>query len=167
MKIVNQGSLLIELLIYISLFAFLGAISFSWFSRSQRQLLLTAQSSNQLMRLYSALDLLVRDLRISSRNANGWLMTDSQNIIWRTPKADIGWYVDNHTLYRVEGSFNEGAMRWNKKKRSVAIQNLESVYFGASQEGGLIKKIDIIVAVKLGNETHTVQETIYPEQINL
>jgi type II secretory pathway component PulJ len=164
MKMFNQGSLLIELLVYVTLFAILGAMGFAWFSRSQRQLLATAQSSNGLMSLYSATDLLVRDLRASPQDPSAWLAHEVESIIWRTAQADIGWYKQDKSLYRVEGNYNQRLGKWNKKKRSVAIQNLESIDFRINQELGRIQKVEVILVVNCGGAKHTAQETVYPRE---
>lgn len=164
MKMLNQGSLLVELLIYVTLFAILGALGFAWFSRSQRQLLATAQSSNSLMCLYSATDLLVRDLRASPQDQRLWLAQGPESIIWRTAHADIGWYKQNRSLYRVEGSYNQPKGTWNKKKRSIAIQNLESINFQINQELGHIKKVEVTLVVNCVGAKHTAQETVYPRE---
>jgi type II secretory pathway component PulJ len=164
MKMLNQGSLLVELLIYVTLFAILGVMGFAWFSRSQRQLLATAQSTNGLMSLYSATDLLVRDLRASPQDQRLWLAQEAETIIWRTAQADIGWYKQNKSLYRVEGSYNQRLGKWNKKKRSIAIQNLESIDFQINQEHGQIQKVEVTLAVNCGGTKHTAQETVYPRE---
>lgn len=116
MKMLNKGSLVIELLIYVALFGILGAMGFAWFSRSQRQLLATAQSSNGLMSLYSASDLLVRDLRVSPQDQKLWLAQGAEVLIWRTALSDVGWYKQHRSLYRVEGSYNQRQGTWNKKR---------------------------------------------------
>jgi len=164
MKMLNQGSLLIELLIYVTLFGILGAMGFAWFSRSQRQLLATAQSSNGLMSLYSATDLLVRDLRASPQDQRLWLAQGAEAIIWRTAQTDIGWYKQNKSLYRVEGSYNQRQGTWNKKRRSVAIQNLESIDFKLLQELGSIQKVEVTLEVNCGGAKHMAQETVYPRE---
>jgi len=160
----NQGSLLIELLIYLALVAVLGVMGFTWFSRSQRQLLATAQSSSSLMQLYSATDLLVRDLRASPRDPKAWLARGENSIIWRGTTSDIGWYQEKSSLYRVEGSYNLHQKKWNKKNKSIAIQNLESIRFEISQPYTQIKKVEVMVVVQSGTTRHSVQETVYPRE---
>lgn len=164
MKTLYSGSLLIELLIYLSLFAILGAMSFAWFTRSQRQLLATAQFTNGLMSLYSATDLLVRDLRSSPQDPNAWFVQGAEQIIWHGSGLDIGWYKEKNALYRVEGIYNARQGKWSKKKRSLAIQNLKSAHFEIKKEVGRVARIEITLLLETGGAKHMVRETIYPRE---
>ena len=166
MNMFSRGSLLIELGVYLALVAMLGMSAFAWFARTQRQFLRSGQSSNALMQLYSATDLLVRDLRASPRNRNSWLQIGQESIIWRTRNADFAWYAQGKSLYRVEGTYNELTSTWIKKKRSVAIQNLERIAFHLSDSYQNIDCIEVTVVIYAGDARHTVHECVYPRWEN-
>ncbi len=161
MLMLNRGSLMIELLIYIALVAIIVLGAFSWFSRSERSLLKLGAASNMLMALYSATDLLVRDVRLSPKNRNAWFCLDSQTIIWHGDANDIGWYVDKRTLYRIEGTYDQMQGTWRNKKRSIALQNIENGLFHVVQLHETIDHVDITLMVQTGGMRHTVHECIY------
>lgn len=164
MNMLNRGSLLIELGIYLALVAVLGVTAFAWFARSQRQLLRSGQSANGLMQLYSTTDLLIRDLRGSPRNRAAWLRVDNDSIIWRTKKGDFGWYAQGKSLYRIEGSYNQLASKWAKKKGSVAIQNLERITFHLADSHQDVDRIEVTMVVNAGGARHTAHECVYPRE---
>lgn len=164
MNMLNRGSLLIELIIYLVLVGVLGLCAFTWFTRSQRQLLRSGQSSNVLMQLYSATDLLIRDLRASPRASDAWIVRGPSALVWRTPDGDVGWYVQKKALYRIEGSYNSQSAKWAKRTRSLAIQGLEQIDMQAIQEHDEIDHIEVTLVVASGGVRHTAHECVYPRK---
>lgn len=166
MHMLNRGSLIIELIIYLALVAFLGVSAFTWFARSQRQLLHGGHASNVLMQLYSATDLLIRDLRMSPRARDAWLVRGPSSVIWRGVQGDVGWYAQKNGLYRIEGKYNPQTAKWTQGRRSLALQGITRVEIHPVEAKNEIDHVEVTLVTLTDGLRHTAHECVYPRREN-
>lgn len=163
MKMHNPGTTLMELIVYISLVALVGTIGFTWFYQTQRQFLATSDSNKGLMQLYSALDLLVRDLRTAPMQQHAWIKQEAETLLWSTVHGHVAWFKQGSSLYRIEGNYDLHKDRWLKKKKSVALQNLDSIAFHVNKSLDGVTSVDVALTLHGATINHTIYETIYPQ----
>lgn len=156
MRTAKPGSLMIELLVYIMLSAMVIIGILNWVSRSSCSLASLGQSNNEAMSLYSAMDMLVRDMRQAPDHKKAWKLLSSESIVWNSRDNDIGWTVKNKNLYRIKGSYDDAQHRWKHQRKSLVAQNVD-VSFEIAQKDETLTFIDC----RLATEKHAIDERIY------
>jgi hypothetical protein len=150
-----NGFTLIECTLYI---LFLGLISTMWFSSTIR--IYTGMRSiyyknHILLNLYASSDALVRDLRLKPPTSNAlWYLP--HGLVWHhtADKHSIGWFLQDHTLMRCEGIYNQEAHTWSECTKSVVCNAMTAAEFMAKESGSA-------VAISFVSGAVTMERTIW------
>ncbi len=165
-KLNQTGSTLIELLIYVSLLALITTIIFSyaWQINSQNQKILGAHSN--LHTIYTALDRLIYDLKISDKieikASHAGLKKQSKTVlVCKTADGVISWQINQEfSLLRTE--------QQNKlHKKAVTAKVAENIR-GLDLRQTKLKNGNTLVKVKLyQRNTKNMQKNKFEKQVLL
>lgn len=154
----NRGGFgLIECMIYCLLVALLAVTWMQGIASVCRALSGYSRQCNAMVVLYSAHDLLVRDLRNAPRTNKGWKKVLPTELIWHTNGTDIGWQFIDNQLVRMEGVYQAGSDSWSKRSKSIVATNLEQIQFQANQKGGKVSS----VGIRLQGHGHTIERDVW------
>lgn len=141
---------LIELVLYLSIFAVFSLVSFSFLSNSYKGILLFQTKMKKEIRNSLAYDLLFRDFISADYSVKLWSkkkvsVTAIENIVFRKNLKEVGWSDRKDGLFRITGSHDFNKTKWTKKNSArinIEPQNL-------SLKMLLNKKKDNVVAVNI------------------
>ena len=158
----RAGFTLMELLVYLALFAFLAQLLFS----SAAQIMTTMVSEDGvLLRSSNAVmtcDVLVRDLRRAGCARTDWKKITPHECIWHCPlkNKDIGWCVDNGRLLRMLGTYDAPQGAWTQRRRDVALHQAEEITFEVVQEKNLVRGAQVSITVRNGTKKLTLHQWV-------
>lgn len=128
-KRVVAGFLLLESLIYLALSSFFFLVLFQFIVATYGNYKKIQHYNSNISSLYSAADLIIKDLQSASSDINTWQKITDSSIVWKSKSHDIGWFLKNKKLYRVEGQYNLSRDNFSNKIKSLAANNIHSLLF--------------------------------------
>ncbi len=135
---------LLECLLYMTFMAWLFSASMIMVSRTWRDCITISRKQRSSITLYSAYDLLVRDLQCAPSGRAAWKEITPTTLIWHSGGADIGWFVQDKSLIRAQGEYSTVTKKWKKKHANVIAQ-VDKVQF-ESGTGGRITQFNIVLS---------------------
>ncbi len=120
----KNGFSLLEFLVYFMLLSFLATTIFSWLAHSHHTLKNRSRQATELLQLYAAHDVLVRDLRAAPALREHWKKIHTKELIWHVGNHDVGWRVEDKKLLRLEGRYDAEKQQWMKKTKSVVADKV-------------------------------------------
>lgn len=134
---------LLEMVIALALTSLLSLLVAQWFSSSHLVVRHQAQQTTRLMALYSAQNVLARDMQQAPANLQEWYELGDGTYVWRTANLAVGWHVENDTLYRTQGHYDVKKQHWGKhKKNCVAVGVHQCVLKPVYKHNGTIEAIE-------------------------
>ncbi len=124
-----SGFTLLELLIYILFFSFITMASATWMARLWQDCVQRSKKQKSLINLYTAHDILIRDISGAPIDKSQWKEIKDDCIIWHTQKGDIGWLQEEDKLVRIEGSYISKKKQWSKKTKNIIAKPIQTVQF--------------------------------------
>jgi len=86
-----DGFTLLEVLIYILFFAFIAMVTASWMVRLWQSSCARNSKQETLIVLYTAHDMLLRDIQHAPADRKQWKEVLPECIIWHAKAGDVGW----------------------------------------------------------------------------
>lgn len=125
----REGFTLLELLIYILFLSFIALAAATlmvrlWQASSNRH-----KKQESLITLYTAYDMLLRDIHQATADREQWKEVDKECIIWRTKRGDVGWQREDEQLVRREGRYHKKKNRWSKQTKNLIAKHVDAVQF--------------------------------------
>lgn len=125
----KDGFSLLECMVYCMLIAIVMMVWFTGVASFTRTCTAQADQTNLLSTVYSALDVLVRDVRKAPRNLYAWSLMSNVAFIFKVDDLFIGWeYKDGHLL-RYQGNYDHITKQWSKKTKSLVLDNVQQCAF--------------------------------------
>ena len=155
----QPGVSLLEFLIYLMLFAFVAMSTSYLLVRANSMVFGQGATSNTMINLYVAHDLLARDLRTASAQKKQWKKITASALIWHAAQKDIGWYQEKDTLIRVEGQYNAEKNVWHKKIKSVVAQPITQVAFNV-QGNKVVECVAFVLKSMRSGKEYLVENTV-------
>ncbi len=153
----SPGVMLIELLIYLALFAFITVIGMEWITSVWTRSLAYEKKRLSLLNLSAAHDLLSHDLRYAPASSKSWKVQEPHELIWQQAShGDIGWVYEESNLFRSEGIYKKQEERWIKRTKNLVAVGVKNVIFTCPRAAE-IKWID----VTLVDAHHTVDSRLF------
>lgn len=123
----NEGMLLIELLLYLTLFTGMALVTMRWAVGMWQISYHMQKKRTALLHIISAHDLLVHDLQQVLPDA--WQLHESTCLIWQGLDEDKGWLYEKESLWRIQGIYNNPEKQWYKKSKNLVAPGLKKVHF--------------------------------------
>lgn len=84
-----------------------------------------------LLQLYTAHDILIKDLSYAPCNNQKWKECNEVCMVWHMEKknVDIGWQLEHEKLIRIEGLYNGQKNQWVDKTKSVIATPVKGIHF--------------------------------------
>jgi hypothetical protein len=76
-------------------------------------------------------------------------------LIWKNRVHDIGWYLQNGTLWRITGEYDKTTRTWKKQKRNLMTHHLQIFHTT------IITKKRNVVGVKVHIQGNDAAMTLY------
>ena len=124
-----EGMTLLDFMIYLLLLAMITTLSASWVARLWPSFMAQTRKRASLVTLYTAHDVLRRDLKKAPHSTDGWKKRDSSFIVWKNGEKDVGWKKENNTLVRITGRFDAKKEVWKKSTKSMIAKQIDTVSF--------------------------------------
>ncbi len=140
----TKGITLLECLLYMTFMAWLFSASMILVSRTWRDCLTISRKQRSSITLYSAYDLLVRDIQCAPRTRSAWKEIMPATLIWHYGGIDIGWFVQDKSLIRAQGEYSTVTKKWKKRHANV-IALVDKVQFEIGTDA-TIKRFNIILS---------------------
>ena len=133
MSTIQKGFSLIECLVYCFLSLLLGTLLFNWVSSTQALLVQSRKQCQLLVDRAGIFDVWSSDIVMAPSNPAAWKKIDRTHVVWQGTELDIGWLFEGNALYRITGSYSNGA--WNHATKSLISNSTKqasfSVLYGA------------------------------------
>ncbi len=124
-----EGFTLLEMLIYILFFAFIAMATASLMVRLWQASCARNSKQETLIVLYTAHDMLLRDIQHAAADRKQWKEVLPECIIWHTKAGDVGWQWEHEQLIRREGRYNLKKKEWHKQTKNLIADHLNEVRF--------------------------------------
>jgi type II secretory pathway component PulJ len=128
-NILMAGIALIEVLVYLLLFAMVGGLLFQGAVALRMRLSAIDKKTDSLLALSAATDALSRDLRTAPSQQSGWLSLFPDRLCWRTSAMEIAWYKEEARLCRAQKTYNTLKKTWSSQTVSVVATHIAKVSF--------------------------------------
>ncbi len=150
---------ILEFLIYLALFSIIVAISVTGFSHLWITCMDYSNKRVSVINLYTAHDLLARDIRAAPADKKQWKCMTPSSIIWHaTNKKDIGWAQEGSNLVRIEGIYAATQKKWKKKTKNIVAKSMQTVRFDCvgNEADEKIDRVSYTIADKRESITSTI-----------
>jgi hypothetical protein len=121
----KQGHSLVSFLLYVLLSSLIVCLMFHSISYFIVPSLRSIQLYKEQISLHMALDLFVKEIRVSA--VTQWQEIAADSIIWSEQEKSIGWRCINNRLERIQGIYKSGD--WKKRRSSVVATHIHSLLF--------------------------------------
>jgi type II secretory pathway pseudopilin PulG len=125
----DDGFTLLEIMLYLLFISFIAMLTASWMVRIWQ--ISTARNAKQqsLMTLYTAHDMLLRDVNAAPADRKQWKEMELECIIWHTKAGDVGWQREQKQLIRREGRYHHNKKRWGTQTKNLIADDIDTVRF--------------------------------------
>ncbi|MCA9769921.1 hypothetical protein KC460_00965 [Candidatus Dependentiae bacterium] len=149
-----SGYSLISFLMYLMSFSVLSLIVFEYGIHMNKNGFFQQHTVNSIISLSIACDVLMRDICQAPAQLVMWKECSQNMLIWRFSNKDIGWYLDNTMLVRVEGVYNKNQGSWSSKRKSVVATHIKSITFipRHTEDKKKIRAVDIVLISDKGQQ---------------
>lgn len=147
---VREGFTIIELLIYILFFAFIAMATGAWMVRLWQASAARNSKQEALIMLYTAHDMLLRDITHASVDCRHWKEMQAECIIWHTKRGDVGWWKENGSLVRATGRYNKQKKQWSSYTKNLIVDHVDAVRFAHEGEREIAQ---ILFSIITGNQS--------------
>lgn len=155
----SKGFSLIECMLYCAIVAVIMLLWFNGVASFIRTCTTQANQINSLSAVYSALDVLVRDIRKAPNLASAWpLITDSIFVFeefhdspespTQTNSSSIGWEYKDKQLLRYQGNYKSNKQEWTKRAKSLVLSDVETCSFSFNLVNQTMVAVTIIMVVQ-------------------
>ena len=147
----RNGTTLIELLIYLTLFSFIAMASVHFMVNLWNTMIKVGKKRFSLITLCTAHDVLLRDLERAPCQKEAWKQRLSSSIIWHqhNKQCDIGWVYEKKSLVRLEGNYDITKKRWHKKVQNLIAPAVKKFNCMWHEHDGKIDRIDFEITDEL------------------
>ncbi len=124
-----EGFTLLELLLYILFFAFIALVTASFIVRLWQSSAHRNKKQEMLITLYTAHDMLLRDIHHAPADRKQWKEIQKECIIWHEKQGDVGWKREGEQLVRIEGRYHKKKNLWSKQTKNLIVKHVDEVKF--------------------------------------
>jgi hypothetical protein len=146
----RPGYLAFEFILYFFLMTLLITLVMQWAATSQVQL----QAA-----LYAAHDVLVRDVLQAPADLTLWYSCSTNNYCWHAQGVDVGWYVIEGALMRLEGAYNRVTHEWIARQRSLMAQGVTTLEL--NEVKGAARALECVLQGRVGKHSERIARTVY------
>lgn len=125
----KNGTTLIELLIYLTLFTIMTMVMMHWVVHLWHTCMQYEKMRTSLINLTAAHDLFVYDIYYAPSAKIAWKVQTAHCLIWHQNEKDIGWLYEQGKLFRIEGMYQESQAIWRKKTKNIVASSMKNVTF--------------------------------------
>lgn len=125
----HKGFSLIECLVYVLIVGLLANMLFMWVVRIQQTVYQQAKDQTVTVGIYSAQDLMARDLSMAPSAMSDWKVMSGTQLIWHGPTIDTGWALEDGKLYRYEGHYSLENHSWSARAKSLVSDQIATCNF--------------------------------------
>ena len=157
----QSGFTLIELLIYITLCAGLAITVFSFVARAAHDCLQSQKTTNELVEVALAQELLARDIRNAPSQKRAWKKISNHELIWSGENGDLGWSSSDNALFRLTGTYNAELNRWEHKRKTSFAKLLHGATFSVFEMNNRITHITTTWHFFINGKANESKETVF------
>ncbi len=125
----REGFTLLELLLYMLFFAFIALATASFMVRLWQTSAQRNKKQESLITLYTAHDMLLRDIHRAPTDREQWKEIQKECIIWHAKEADVGWLREGEQLVRIEGRYHKKKKQWSKQTKNLIVSHVSALQF--------------------------------------
>lgn len=154
----KNGFLLMEFVVYFFLLTALGTLIATFLVATQQRMNKQRATQQSIMNGWFAADRFVCDIRRAPAVKKSWKKIENNCLIWQDGVRDIGWFIQDGALYRVEGSWHEAQAAWGARTKNLVADKIKRCDFSLMYDatGHVIKGCSIDMAFLVdGNEQVT------------
>ncbi len=124
-----NGFTLLEMMLYVLFVSFIATATASWMVRLWTASTARNKKQAMLITLYTAHDMLVRDIHDASTDRSKWKEIGTECIIWHTKEGDVGWQREQEQLVRRDGRYSAKKKQWGKQTKNLIADHIDEVRF--------------------------------------
>lgn len=158
----KRGFTIIESLIYISCSMIIISLFAILTMRLSQQVRYHINRAHNFLEIILGFDRLISDLQQSSCNQEKWKRKEKHEIVFNYKNKDCAWLIEKNRLIRCQGYLNKTQSRWNKKVKSVVIEQAEQILFKLIKAKSEIIGVVALLTIKDRNKAYTNESFIAP-----
>ena len=125
----GDGFTLLEIMLYLLFVSFIATATASWMVRLWQALRARNAQQESLIALYTAHDMLLRDVNAAPADRKQWKEMELECIIWHTKAGEVGWQREQKQLIRREGRYHHKKKQWSKQTKNLIAHQVDTVCF--------------------------------------
>jgi type II secretory pathway component PulJ len=157
----QSGFTAIELLIYITLCAGLAITVFGFVARAAQDCLQSQKTTNELVEVALAQELLARDMRRAPIQKIAWKKISNHELIWNSENGDIGWLASDNGMFRTTGTYDTQSDQWLHKRKISCAKFLHRATFSVGEKNHRITHITTTWKFSINGVVNESKETVF------
>ena len=146
------GFSLIECMLYCGILALVMMLWFNGVSFFTRACFAQTCQINSVSTLYTAFDVIIRDIRKAPKNLSSWSLLSNSKFVFKLDKTNsIGWEFINGQLIRYQGAYNYENKQWAKRTKSLVLKDIEKGSFSFNYMNQQL--ISLLITIKSHGKT--------------